>query len=310
MVSGMIYPLIGRRNMRVSIALDFGDREYEEALSGALNRDFVVRTDGTDADLVLSDNRPDSGNHILLSGDQRFIGADAITDLLISRYTANYGRYEPALAFSECVNICVCSPSGGSGTSTIAVDIARNYQNNGFDTIYLTLDLLPVPGTEKGKGDLNELLYMLKEDREISSVADHTWIDEYGLTHMTYMQPYNSLNEMDPVDLEKLLWHLSKLFQCIVFDTGSVVSPRSLCAMNTADRIVLVVNENDGKRDRFAGFIGRRPDITVLNRSYDYNSAEDMCIANLEGDELDFDNEMGSVTNEIMVKLNECEGNT
>ena len=294
--------------MKVSIGLNFRDKDYQTALGNALGKDFVIRLNSNEADVILTDIDKGTGNEVFLDGDMRFSGVDQIKDMIVNRYTESYGRYEPALAFGSCQNISVSSSAGGSGTSEIAINLARNYQMSGLKTIYLTLDSIPYRVDYECEGNVNELIYMMEQKGDIGAyINEYVSYDSYGLTHINYADKFNCLAQINTVLLEKFLWNLSKCFECIVFDTGSLVTPQSLTAINTADSLVVVNTRNSKKKDRFRQIIERASDVEVLNMAYDYECEEDICIAMLEGDELDFDNEMGIRTYEIMEKLDECE---
>lgn len=153
------------------------------------------------------------------------------------------------------------SASGGVGTSTLAAALAKYYAKFG-KTLYLNLENIGVVelafGSETKVG-MDDLIYSLKSRRMALDLAleGAASRDKKGVYFFEVCE-----NPMDAIrltgeDIRKLMEALGRTgaYEKVILDVGSGVGEKEISAMSLADKIVVVLEENEISRGKFARYL-------------------------------------------------------
>lgn len=187
-------------------------------------------------------------------------------DTLMYKITNSYQVYKETFKYkgvSELPKeergkiITVYSPKGGTGKTTIAVNIAIKYAQKGLKTLLIDLSqysfVMRLFDKEQKVGGLSTVLSQLEKGIvEIQDILHenirHYEIEKIGIDVLASSQPL----KMDQFNGEKtqlLLRELRHLeYDVIVIDTSSDLSIRNIVAFELSDYIALITNS-----DVFAG---------------------------------------------------------
>lgn len=156
--------------------------------------------------------------------------------------------------------ICIASPKGGTGKSTIAKELALHMSKK-TSTCLIDLDI--------SHGALNALFKILpsativdwfrdyhryKSTIPLADLSDiYTWdkIQEYlvlapnSTLHILPAPIVGDSREINEVDLETLIYYLKKYFTCIILDTGSNLEPQTRAALSLSDQFFLIATDDN-----------------------------------------------------------------
>ena len=176
-------------------------------------------------------------------------------------------------------SVAVFSPRGGAGTSTVATNLAVALaEETGSKVLLFEGKLffghLEVMLNLRGQNNLSDLV-------QHATHLDDTLIRDVILTHASgihvLLAPSNIqiAQGIKADDLYTIFVALSRMYDFIVVDNGSMLSEPSVTMMDAADRIMLVTNPDLAALHDTSRFIqlsrslGYAPDkmLTVLNRA-------------------------------------------
>ncbi len=156
----------------------------------------------------------------------------------------------PAEAISEKTTgnvVAVFSPKGGNGCSTIAINLAVGLAKEGYKTTLVDGSLQ--------FGDVSVMLNM-KPLTSIVDLSDNVNDLDYDLVSSVVQQHKSGLNvllapprpEMAEVitdeSIKSLLNSLRPMYDFIIVDTSSSLDDITLSILDTADRIILITQQN------------------------------------------------------------------
>jgi len=243
----------------------------------------------------------------MLAGAAAYLALPPTADelLLALRRAGSAAVVPPGASERRSTVIAVCSPKGGAGCSTLAVNLALALGRNAATVVVdgdpqgdleVLLDLPPGP-------TLAELF---------ASELDAAAINDAALPHSggirALLAPPGALGraEIDPQRLRAVLEALRGSFRHIVVDAGTVLDDRVFTIMEAADRVVVVITPQPAAFRRLTSFwelaialgIDKKL-LVVLNR---YNREH---MARLEGVERTlgraFDHHVGDAPREMAI---------
>jgi pilus assembly protein CpaE len=198
------------------------------------------------------------------------------------------------------VIIAFLGTKGGTGTTTIAVNGAVDMRRLSRRSTLL-IDAKPSPGDVAvflGLRPRYSLVDLLDQvgwtDRALVSryVTEH----ECGLHVLAGGDGYGRPNSRDAEGLQRILECAASLYECVVVDTGSILSAAAVTALNAADLVVLVANpdlpclrnlQRLGDALRLAGVMPERTRV-LLNRTSDHGTLSLAQIEQAVGRQMDF----------------------
>ncbi len=214
-----------------------GETDYLRRSMQAGAREFLVKPFSSD-DLI------SSVRQVYELGLTRRQAAPAMAtsapDGLVGRHS---GRAQPGKV------ITVFSPKGGTGCSTLAVNVAAALQHSSQNAKVALVDSC------LQFGDVAVLLN-LHATHSIVDLAPHVDEMDYDLLDNVMTEHHSGLNtllapprpemadQVVPDVVEKVLAMLRTVYTHIVVDTSSIVSDVTLAALDVADRIVLIAVPN------------------------------------------------------------------
>ena len=155
--------------------------------------------------------------------------------------------------------LTIHSPQGGSGKTTVAVNLALLYAQKGIKTILIDLSmygavsaLLQIP--QKGKG-LSSIITLLEQMGDLA--AGDKLSQRIESSKYSYDLKGNILDVLvsaAPMSMEKMTFEYTQLlidqlakdkYQVIVIDTSSELSSRVLGALSKSDRGLIVVTPDN-----------------------------------------------------------------
>ena len=153
----------------------------------------------------------------------------------------------PARPRREGKIIAVYSPKGGTGTTTIAINLAVALSQRGQRTVLIDGSLQ--------FGDVAVMLNM-KTTRSIIDLVertddlDHDLLSSVTLTHKTGLKVLMAPPRPEMADLvtdehlRLIMKDMRSMFDFIVVDTSSSLNDVALCVLDAADRILLVTQQD------------------------------------------------------------------
>ncbi|MCB8950447.1 MAG: response regulator [Ardenticatenales bacterium] len=167
---------------------------------------------------------------------------------------------------------CVFSPKGGSGCTTLALNLAVSLAEKGYRTLLfdgsLQFGTISVMLNLKATATVLELVERMDE-------LDADLITSVVLTHDSGLQVLLAPRRPEMAELvttehiQKLLPALRNVYQIIILDTSSCLNEMTLTMLDQADRILLVTEQNLPNLKTARDF---------LNLSQDLHYAEDKVV--------------------------------
>ncbi|HEX2947497.1 MAG TPA: hypothetical protein VHT96_16290 [Clostridia bacterium] len=167
--------------------------------------------------------------------------------------------------------ICVCSPCGGSGKSSIAAGCAVICESRGSRAFYLNLE--SVPSTEMffhsefpSEQSFSNVIYHLKGKYGNMGLKLEGASNMDSKTGVRYFRPPEKLSEMNELteqDITLLLdtFKKSAAYDTVFVDTGSGFSQTNTAVMKLADVILLICTPGQGASVKYKEFIKAIEDI-------------------------------------------------
>jgi len=148
--------------------------------------------------------------------------------------------------------ILVSSPQGGSGKSTIAVNLAFHYAKQNLRVLLMDLavygslpSMLKIP--IRGNG-MSSLITALEQKEEEFELTEFTGLFHDAILHHESMNNLHMLLSASPLKMEKLTANQtdyllrsakSENYDLIIVDTSSELSERNITAVDHADLILI-----------------------------------------------------------------------
>lgn len=268
--------------MKIKIAVADTDNEYVLRLLSALEMEdnlslsmfsdknaFVSAMASQKFDIVIADPSmlEDAGSfkNVKLTValfDEEYQGSGKIFEVYktVRKYQRASSIYKEVLGFfaevasasmsysvnKKCNIICVYSPAGGSGKTTVAISITDSLANRGVNALYLNFE--PVSSyaaimkkkAAKGIGDLFASLDTnINYEMKVESLIQKT---DKGMLYFEDFDNLLDVYEVTSEDIEKLITIISGTGLCeyIVIDMGSEFSKINRDIMDLADKIIMV----------------------------------------------------------------------
>lgn len=170
------------------------------------------------------------------------------------------GRRETAANEGRTTLIGVISAAGGSGKTTVSIQLARQFASEGKHVIYISLESLQSNISSDGKEEIEaegrpglaRLLYDLKAAEEKHQKP------RYPISHYVYRNAFlrgdafpalynlNEMKELERNDVVALLKFIieSRSYDAVIVDTDSIPDLRIETVMEEADQLLWIVGEN------------------------------------------------------------------
>lgn len=146
----------------------------------------------------------------------------------------------------------VCSPIGGSYSSTFALALAKYYSLQG-KTLFITFDpffVLPETDKDPKSRDLTDLIFYLdeKENYILGFLRDIT-IKQGNLECISGVSHWFDLYDMSPQSMSVLLQAVGKSpdYENIIFDVG-IIGAASMEVFLTSEKIYVTENDDPGSK--------------------------------------------------------------
>lgn len=159
--------------------------------------------------------------------------------------------------------VCVYSPAGGVGKSTISLSCCNYCVKNEKKALLLNfegVDTLEELFGYKGYKGLSELSYYVKskKDKLDNILLDFVIQDE--MTSIEYIPPVSNVRDMYELQPEEVVYLISKykelnLYDYIFIDMSSVLNCTNLELLNYAETILLVFNQDYNSLSKARNFI-------------------------------------------------------
>ena len=188
-----------------------------------------------------------------------------------------YSEYVSDPAFlgnsnKQCRVICVYSPAGGSGKTSVAAAMANSIANKGRNVMYLNFEPISSYGTfmelngGKGMGELFSALdgsgsFALKLESLIKRTPQ-------GIIYFEKFENLLDIYEITAEDIEKLINMIEKSAAAdfIIIDMGTQFDSINRCIMDISDKIILVEKNDKPEKEKTAAFAAH----STVKREYEH----------------------------------------
>lgn len=245
---------------------------------------------------------------------QKYQHADRLVADMLRLYAAGGFRDSSGSGRRRTRIICVCSPSGGTGKSSIAAGCSVLYESRGNRAFYLNLEAIPS----------TEMFFHSDSAQSFSNVLFHLKGREGNLglrlegassmdprTGVHFFKPPENLFEMNELTAQDATLLLDEFSRSLAYDAVFIDTGEGFGAVNTAvfkrsDVILPVLTPGQAASVKFSGFIKGMENINVLR---DGQTGKIITVMNkVTGNEkITFDN---SIPDEYapMAWIGECRG--
>ncbi len=143
--------------------------------------------------------------------------------------------------------VCVFSPKGGSGCTTLALNLAVSLAEKGYRTLLLDgsfqFGTVSVMLNLKATSTILDLMERMGE-LEADLITSVTLTHDSGLQVLLAPRRPEMAELVSVEHLQKLLAMLRHVYQFVIIDTSSCLSDLTLTMLDQADRILLVTEQN------------------------------------------------------------------
>lgn len=143
--------------------------------------------------------------------------------------------------------VCVFSPKGGSGCTTLALNLAVSLAEKGYRTLLMDgsfqFGTVSVMLNLKATSTILDLMERMGE-LEADLITSVTLTHDSGLQVLLAPRRPEMAELVNVEHLQKLLAMLRHVYQFVIIDTSSCLSDLTLTMLDQADRILLVTEQN------------------------------------------------------------------
>lgn len=208
-------------------------------------------------------------------GLQKYISVDRLYRELLGAYAKKENIRLPGAAggSAKAAVYAFVSASGGAGASTLAAAAAKYFARLG-KTLYLNLEntgvVEPAFEGEKRPG-MDELIYTLKSRRKALDLTLESAVsrDKSGVYFFELCE-----NPMDFIlltgdDIKELITAAGRTgaYEKVILDIGNGVGEKEIAAMSRAERIVVVLEEDEVSRGKFARYLKALQTIETMKKA-------------------------------------------
>lgn len=177
--------------------------------------------------------------------------AETLVTELLRLYSARSRRGVAIHGRSSTRAICVFSPCGGSGKTSIAAGCSILCARKGLKTLYLNLE--NVPSTEwffhgEHSQSFSNVIYHLKGSGGslgLKLEGARTCDPETGVYYFASPENLLEMEELSPDDISRMISELKTggLYDTVVIDMSTGLDKRNAAALKECDTLVLVLSE-------------------------------------------------------------------
>lgn len=210
----------------------------------------------------------------------KFQHTDRICEHIFTAYSEVVRDFQtPVGITSDTRLLAVYGPSGGAGTTAVAVAAAMHCVISGYRALYLNLE--PVQSTHlyfpfKGEKSLSDLLKDLSMQQQVFLPAYLLRDRESGVYYFSDLRSLRDIGVMDSEDVTALLQSIavSGLLDYVIADLGTALNGPAAEIIRKSDMLIAVkgaATDTDVKWKRFMQFAGHDEElksklVTVFNR--------------------------------------------
>jgi len=137
--------------------------------------------------------------------------------------------------------IAIVSGKGGVGKTTIAINLGNSLSNMGKETLVLDGNLTtPNIGIYLGFTNSPASVHSVMEGTH--AIRDAIYVHASGTKFMPGNINIDALQKIDLNKIKHLHKKLKGVFESVIMDTGSGITPETTSIMNIADEILIVTN--------------------------------------------------------------------
>lgn len=229
---------------------DYQQKRFDIVL---LSSDFTVPEEITNSQMgygyLVNQNDIDSVNEVVAIG--KYQDLDSLYKQIISLYASNDSnvKIKQNASGNNCKTLLVTSASGGVGTSTMALAIAKNLTNRSKKVLYLNLE--KNAGAEihlqpTGRNTFSDIIYLLKSNKSNIALKMEGIVEksEAGFFYFTPCHNILDMMEFNKACADKLLKELYIIcdYDYIVIDTKVELDEMGIGLLDYAEAIYLVTD--------------------------------------------------------------------
>lgn len=185
-----------------------------------------------------------------------------VSDLLLKYAEANPNTLSIGISDKSTKIVCVFSPIGGTGKSTISLGLGLKSQYKNLKPFYLSLDDFSISSlylnssTTQG---LSEILYYSKEKHKqlISKIEGIRNVCE--ATNIHFFNSPSSLLDIEETDSHDIIYLLNQLramsvYDIVIIDLSSAINKKNMDIMQCCDNVILLTSSDitsQFKSDKF-----------------------------------------------------------
>jgi cellulose biosynthesis protein BcsQ len=145
--------------------------------------------------------------------------------------------------------ISVYSASGGSGKSTISLNLAKQYSSYGQKVIYISLETLcafPALFHTDDTQQFSQMLYFLRSNSDKLQSKLTSLISSHIEFQFDYIEPIRNMKELDEITFDDVCMLINIIsttekYDVMLFDLESSLHPRIEAALKCSDHICWIV---------------------------------------------------------------------
>lgn len=249
-----------------------GIKPLEEYLANKHNTDIMLidkhlyndslKTFKVKTTLMLTDDNQESELRGILTLYKFQLG-DKLAKCILQNYDSLESKqFNIHTKSTEAKLITVYSPTGGSGKSTIAYNISRQYAIQGKKTLLISMEsyaALPIFKSESKNHGLSYLIYLIKNKANNLQVKLDAIKEQDTNTQIHYIPRDNNSLEYKDIGMEDIVALLKFLrkqsgYEAVIFDMDSSVCENTLSMFKYCDVILCVAASDIVSKEKHESF--------------------------------------------------------